>query len=107
METSGIADRVALLAHEHLIRMYEGMGFVDKGKSAVKFGGGGWTDLVGPNGFEFLVQCRLTNVSFTNFLNMGQVWRLGLDRLDGVHRGDTFTVLATHNVNFFVRALLP
>ena len=46
METSGIADRIALLAHEHLVRMYEGMGFEDRGKSNVKFGGGGWTDLV-------------------------------------------------------------
>ena len=47
METSGIADRISLLAHEHLVRMYEGMGFKDKGKSSVKFGGGGWINLVG------------------------------------------------------------
>ena len=46
METSGIADRIALLAHEHLVKMYERMGFEDKGKSGVKFGGGGWTNLV-------------------------------------------------------------
>ncbi|KAL6717208.1 hypothetical protein ACLMJK_005123 [Lecanora helva] len=46
METSGIADRIALLAHSHLVKMYEGMGFVDKGESKVKFGGGGWTDLI-------------------------------------------------------------
>ncbi len=46
METSGVADRIALLAHEHLVRMYERMGFVDKGRSPVTFGGGGWTSLV-------------------------------------------------------------
>lgn len=46
METSGIAQRIALLAHEYLVRMYEGMGFVNKGRSPVKFGGGGWTSLV-------------------------------------------------------------
>lgn len=47
METSGIADRIALLAHEGLVGMYERMGLVDKGKSEVKFGGGGWNSLVG------------------------------------------------------------
>jgi len=51
METSGIADRIALLAHEHLVRMYEGLGFEDKGKSTVKFGGGGWNNLVGLGAF--------------------------------------------------------
>ena len=46
METSGIADRIALLAHDHLVDMYEGMGFEDKGKSHVRFAGGGWNSLV-------------------------------------------------------------
>ncbi|KAL9123971.1 MAG: hypothetical protein Q9217_006650, partial [Psora testacea] len=45
METSGIADRIALLAHEHLVGMYKGLGLDDRGKSEVKFGGGGWTSL--------------------------------------------------------------
>lgn len=46
MESHGVADRVALIAHEGLIKYYEGFGYVNKGKSAVKFGGGGWYDLV-------------------------------------------------------------
>ena len=46
METSGIADRIALLAHDHLVEMYEGMGFEGGGKSNVRFAGGGWNDLV-------------------------------------------------------------
>ena len=46
MESSGIADRMALLSHEGLVRMYTGLGFSNKGKSDVKFGGGGWTSLV-------------------------------------------------------------
>ena len=46
METSGIADRVALLAHDHLVQMYEGMGYEAQGKSNVRFAGGGWNDLV-------------------------------------------------------------
>ena len=46
METSGIADRIALLAHDHLVEMYEGMGFEGAGKSNVRFAGGGWNDLV-------------------------------------------------------------
>lgn len=46
METSGIADRIALLAHEPLVPMYVGMGFEDRGKSECTFGGGGWNRLV-------------------------------------------------------------
>lgn len=45
METSGLADRIALLAHDHLVEMYEGMGFEGKGKSDVRFAGGGWNSL--------------------------------------------------------------
>ena len=46
METSGIADRIALLAHDHLVEMYKSMGFEGKGKSDVRFAGGGWNSLV-------------------------------------------------------------
>lgn len=46
MESHGVADRTALIAHEGLIPYYEGFGYVNKGKSAVKFGGGGWFDMV-------------------------------------------------------------
>lgn len=46
METSGIADRIALLAHDHLLGMYEGMGYENRGESDVKFGGGWWNNLV-------------------------------------------------------------
>ncbi|KAL8841841.1 MAG: hypothetical protein Q9205_005440 [Flavoplaca limonia] len=45
METSGIADRIALLAHDHLIPYYESLGFVDIGKSKVQFGGGEWVNM--------------------------------------------------------------
>ena len=53
METSGIADRIALLAHDPLVKMYEGLGFESRGKSNVKFGGGGWNDLV-----RCAIECR-------------------------------------------------
>ncbi len=46
METSGIADRIALLAHAHLVQYYESLGFVNRGESAAQFGGGGWNDMV-------------------------------------------------------------
>ena len=46
MESSGIADRISLLAHEGLVRFYEGLGFENKGPSEVKFGGGRWTNMV-------------------------------------------------------------
>ncbi|KAH9831316.1 polyamine acetyltransferase [Teratosphaeria destructans] len=46
IESHGVADRVALIAHEHLIGFYEKFGFVNKGRSEAQFGGGGWFDLV-------------------------------------------------------------
>lgn len=46
LETSGIADRIALLAHDHLIEYYESFGFVNKGESVAQFGGGGWKEMV-------------------------------------------------------------
>ncbi|KAK2800148.1 hypothetical protein FQN50_008243 [Emmonsiellopsis sp. PD_5] len=41
-----IADRIALLAHEHLIPFYTGLGFENQGLSDCTFGGGGWYSLV-------------------------------------------------------------
>ena len=52
MEGSGVAERIALLAHDHLVGMYEGMGFENRGISGVVFGGGGWNDLVYPTCFK-------------------------------------------------------
>jgi len=46
LESHGIADRIALIAHEELIPYYEGFGFTSQGKSEAQFGGGGWFDLV-------------------------------------------------------------
>lgn len=41
-----IADRIALLSHDHLVPFYQGLGFVNLGESDCKFGGGGWYDMV-------------------------------------------------------------
>ncbi|KAL8676162.1 MAG: hypothetical protein Q9224_000861 [Gallowayella concinna] len=46
IESSGIADRVALLAHDHLVEYYETLGFRNTGKSETKFGGGNWYDML-------------------------------------------------------------
>ncbi|KAL1301987.1 hypothetical protein AAFC00_002441 [Neodothiora populina] len=46
IEQSGIADRIALLAHGSLVRFYEIFGFVSQGPSQAQFGGGGWFDMV-------------------------------------------------------------
>ena len=46
METSGIADRIALLARGSVVGMYKGFGFEENGESQVQFAGGGWGDLV-------------------------------------------------------------
>lgn len=39
-------ERVVLIAHDHLIRFYEGVGFVNFGVGKCLFAGGGWNDLV-------------------------------------------------------------
>ncbi|KAI4245942.1 MAG: hypothetical protein L6R40_002158 [Gallowayella cf. fulva] len=46
METSGIADRIVLLAHGHLVKYYEALGFRNTGKSEAKFGGGDWYNML-------------------------------------------------------------
>lgn len=46
MNGAGIADRLALIAHDHKMQWYEKLGFTNKGKSGVSFGGGGWYDMV-------------------------------------------------------------
>ena len=46
MESQGVADRAALIAHEALIPYYEALGFENLGESAAQFGGGGWFDMV-------------------------------------------------------------
>lgn len=46
MESHRVADRAALIAHDHLLSFYEKFGFVNKGRSAAQFGGGAWFDMV-------------------------------------------------------------
>ena len=46
MSTSGVANQIALLAHDRLVRYYESAGYVNNGKSEATFGGGGWNSLV-------------------------------------------------------------
>ncbi|MCJ1297509.1 hypothetical protein MMC08_000296 [Hypocenomyce scalaris] len=46
MQTSGVADRIAVLARGGLVKSYESMGYVDNGNSGVTFGGGGWNSMV-------------------------------------------------------------
>ncbi|PSK33959.1 Histone acetyltransferase Tip60 [Elsinoe australis] len=46
MESSGVADRIAIIAHDQLVPFYESMGFESRGKSPVVFGGGNWVDMV-------------------------------------------------------------
>jgi GNAT superfamily N-acetyltransferase len=46
IKDSKIAERVALLAHDPLIKFYVGMGFENMGDSTCTFGGGGWNNMV-------------------------------------------------------------
>jgi len=46
MNGAGIADRLALIAHDHKTGYYKMLGFTEKGKSEAQFGGGGWYDMI-------------------------------------------------------------
>lgn len=46
LKTQSVADRAALIAHDHLIPYYERFGFRNRGPSKAQFGGGGWYDMV-------------------------------------------------------------
>ena len=46
MESSGVADRISLIAHHHLVKFHESLNFTNEGKSRCKFGGGEWYDMV-------------------------------------------------------------
>jgi len=46
IKDSKCADRLALLAHDHLVRFYTGFGFENMGSSEATFGGGEWNDMV-------------------------------------------------------------
>lgn len=48
LESLAVADRLALIAHDHLIGYYERFGFKSLGPSQAQFGGGGWYDMVRP-----------------------------------------------------------
>jgi hypothetical protein len=52
IKDSKIADRIALLAHDHLIKFYEGMGFENMGESNVTSCGGGWNNMVSDTSLE-------------------------------------------------------
>ncbi|KAK4231304.1 hypothetical protein QBC38DRAFT_243883 [Podospora fimiseda] len=46
MQSSGMADRVALICQDYLVSYYDRFGFRTLGPSKATFGGGGWTDMV-------------------------------------------------------------
>lgn len=45
MNGAGIADKLALIAHDHKTSWYEKLGFTNTGKSEATFGGGNWIDM--------------------------------------------------------------
>lgn len=95
METAGIADRIALLAHGNLIDFYQKTGFENKGQSEVTFGGGGWNDMVGllhfkfANGLTQLLDLRLLRAPF---------WHAVGAILETMYRGN-FSCLADRRSN--------
>ena len=51
-----IADRIALLAHDHMVPFYESLGFENHGPNACTFGGGGWFDMVSLSSLWWVVR---------------------------------------------------
>lgn len=47
IKDSKCADRLALIAHDHLIKFYSGLGFENMGPSSVSSVGTGWNNMVG------------------------------------------------------------
>ncbi|KAH0544324.1 hypothetical protein FGG08_001587 [Glutinoglossum americanum] len=47
MQDANVAQRIAIITYNHLIEFYKEFGFIDKGRSEAKFGGGDWHDMVG------------------------------------------------------------
>lgn len=45
IKEAAIADRIVLIAHDHLVPFYEVLGFENRGPSECKHGGGGWYDM--------------------------------------------------------------
>ncbi|KAI9877351.1 MAG: hypothetical protein M1830_004157 [Pleopsidium flavum] len=67
LESSGIVDRIALLAHGHLIEYYESFGFVNKGESTAQFGGGSWNEMVNSDNLFIVVHTDSAQVyEFSN-----------------------------------------
>ena len=58
MDSSVIANRTALIAHDHVIKFYEKLGFENKGESKCKFGSGGWYDMVRSLLFTVILGCN-------------------------------------------------
>ncbi|KAI5868653.1 hypothetical protein GGS23DRAFT_42570 [Durotheca rogersii] len=46
VQSSGFADRCALICQDYLVSYYEKLGFSHMGPSSAGFGGGGWNDMV-------------------------------------------------------------
>lgn len=46
IKSAKIAERISLLAHDHLVKFYEGFGFTDEGLSDATFGGSQWRSMV-------------------------------------------------------------
>jgi len=46
MQQAGVADRIVLIAHDHMVAWYNWLGFENMGASSAAFGSGGWYDCV-------------------------------------------------------------
>ncbi|KAK8159707.1 hypothetical protein IWX90DRAFT_508418 [Phyllosticta citrichinensis] len=46
IQNAGVADRIAIITHEHLVPFYEAVGFVNRGPSKNDFQGVRWVDMV-------------------------------------------------------------
>lgn len=58
IKSAKIAERISLLAHDHLISFYERFGFVNEGPSEATVGGGRWSSMVSTIVKDGCVHCH-------------------------------------------------
>lgn len=74
MASSNNADRISLLAYDHLVPFYESLGFEKKGKGGSKHGGVEWVDMVSQPVFCSVFTVLLTCLVNRVFRYSRRVW---------------------------------
>ena len=75
IKSAKIAERISLLAHDDLVKFYQGFGFVDEGLSDVKIGPDPWKSMVSSNISIQLQKGTKRLLTYCRFLNSASSWK--------------------------------